>query len=369
MALHAVGNIDDAIDATKAFVLPFELRRWLKLAFVVFFLGGGGGTGGIQNIGNLGNIGDGGGPGGPGGGATGGFSLTAPVETLPALSDVLFQVPGPDVPADPSGALGGLGVAVVAIAVIVILAIALVFAVVGAVMEFVFTKSLITQEVHVRRSFRKHLGDGLWLLGFRIVLGILGLLVFGSILLGLFALVVGADLANLGTSVMLGSIGLVVVVIAAAALVLGTISGFTNVFVVPLMVQGDEGILAGWGRLWSSITAEPKQYLAYLFLSVVLGIGVGIVGAVLGAIAFVVLAIPFGIVGALFWFALGEGLASGVLVGIVALLFVLALLVVANLIKAPLQSFLRYYAMLVLGDIDADLDPIPEVRASIRDEA
>jgi len=42
------------------------------------------------------------------------------------------------------------------------------------------------------------------------------------------------------------------------------------------------------------------------------------------------------------------------------------MLVVANLIKAPLQSFLRYYAMLVLGDVDASLDPVPAVRADIR---
>jgi hypothetical protein len=277
--------------------------------------------------------------------------------------------PGPGVPSDAAQALAGLGLVTIVLAVVVLLLVVIAFAVVGAVMEFVFTQSLMTTEVHVRRYFREHLGSGLRLLAFRIVVGLVALLVFGGLLLAVFVLAVGGNLADAGPSAILGSVGLFVVVVVGMALVFGIINGFTNVFVVPLMIQGEDGVLAGWGRLWSSITAEPKQYLAYLFLSVVLGIGVGIVGAVLGAIAFVVLAIPFGIVGAVFWFALGQGLASGILVGAVALLFVLVLLVVANLIKAPLQSFLRYYAMLVLGDIDADLDPIPEVRASVRSDA
>ncbi|MFC7019653.1 MULTISPECIES: DUF7544 domain-containing protein [Haloarcula] len=369
MALHAVGNIDDAIDATKEFLLPFDLRRWLKLAVVVFFIGGGG-TGGIQNAGNLQNVGDGGGPGGPGG-PTGGFSLTAPLDVVPAPSAAVGQVapPGPGVPSDAAQALAGLGLVTVVLAVVVLLLVVITFAVVGAVMEFVFAQSLMTTEVHVRRYFGEHLGNGLRLLAFRIVVGLVALLIFGGLLFAVFVLAVGGNLADVGPSAILGSLGLFVVVVVGMALVFGTINGFTNVFVVPLMIQGDDGVLAGWSRLWASLTAEPKQYLVYLFLSVVLAIGVGIVGTLLGLVAFVVLAIPFGIVGAVFWFGLGEGLAAGVLVGVVALLFVLALLVVANLIKAPLQSFLRYYAMLVLGDIDADLDPIPEVRASVRSDA
>lgn len=364
MALHAVGNIDDAIDATKEFLLPFELRTWLKLAVVVFFLGGGGGTGGVQNLGNLQNLGNGGGP----GGNPTGVSLTAPLETLPAVSETLRQVtpPGPGVPPDAAQALAGLGLVTIVIAVVVVLTIAVVFAVVGSVMEFVFTQSLITTEVHVRRSFRAHFWNGLRLLAFRIAVGLVGLLVFGGLLLAVFVLAVGGNLADAGPSAILGSLGLFILVLVAMALVFGTINGFTNVFVVPLMIQGDEGLLAGWGRLWGSLTAEPKQYLAYLFLSVVLAIGVSIVGTILGAIAFAVLAIPFGIVGAAAWFGLNGGLAAGVIVGILAVAFLFLVLVVANLIKAPLQSFLRYYAMLVLGDVDADLDPIPEVRASIR---
>ena len=40
MSLYAVENIGDAYEATRAFLFPFSLRRWLKLALVVFFVGG-----------------------------------------------------------------------------------------------------------------------------------------------------------------------------------------------------------------------------------------------------------------------------------------------------------------------------------------
>jgi len=48
--------------------------------------------------------------------------------------------------------------------------------------------------------------------------------------------------------------------------------------------------------------------------------------------------------------------------------FAVTLLLAVNLIKVPLQAFLRYYAMLVLGDIDESIDPVPAVRADIRSD-
>lgn len=41
MALHAVENVEEAFDVTREFLTPIEIRRWLKLALVVFFVGSG----------------------------------------------------------------------------------------------------------------------------------------------------------------------------------------------------------------------------------------------------------------------------------------------------------------------------------------
>ena len=133
------------------------------------------------------------------------------------------------------------------------------------------------------------------------------------------------------------------------------------------MTAGDDGVLSGWGRLWGSMKREPKQYLAYLFFSIVLQIGVGIVSAILGIVALLVVMIPFGLGAFALYLAL-QNTAGVVAAGVVGLLGLLVLLVVSALIQVPLTTFLRYYAMLVLGDIDADMDPIPEVRSDIRVE-
>lgn len=360
MTLHAVDDIDDAIDATKSFLLPFELATWLRLAFVVFFIGGGSSAVNLaQNLPNLRDLGNG----GPGSGP-GGFSLTAPIDSVVGLP-ALLQVPG-DAPLDPAEAFAGVGLAVlIAVAAAVVL-LALAFAVLGAIMEFAFAQSLIDREVHVRRYVARHAGNGLRLLLFRIVVGVLALLVFGGLMFAAVAVTVGIDTVTQNPAALFGSIALLAVLFLLWAVVAGTVQGFTNVFVVPLMIRGDHGVLAGWARLWRSITDAPKQYLAYLFFSVVLGIGVGILGTILNAIAFLVVGIPFAVVAGVLWFVLGSGTAGVVALGAVLVLYLLAMLVVANVIKAPLQSFLRYYAMLVLGDVDADLDPIPAVRADIR---
>jgi len=41
MALHAVENVEEAFGVTREFLTPINIRRWLKLALVVFFVGSG----------------------------------------------------------------------------------------------------------------------------------------------------------------------------------------------------------------------------------------------------------------------------------------------------------------------------------------
>jgi hypothetical protein len=365
MTLHAVDDIDEAIDATKAFLFPFDLRQWLRMALVVFFIGGGSGTGSVQNVGQFSNAG-GDGTGGP---SAGEFSLTAPLETVPAVPGRLFQVGAP-VPADPSNLANEIGGAVLVAVVVTLVVVALLFSYLGAVMEFAFAQSLITREIHVRRYLGRYAGSGLRLFGFRIVLGLLMLAVAGIGLAVVYILLLGGSLQDPNATAFAGSLGLLVVGAIGIAVVYGLVNGFTNVFVVPMMVSQERGLVDGWKQLWGSLATEPKQYLAYVFFSVVLAIGVSIIGTIAGVVAALVVAVPFGIVGAIVGFGLFtvSQAAGWIGAGIVFLLYLLVLLVVANLIKAPLQSFLRYYAMLVLGDIDETMDPLPAVRADLRNE-
>jgi len=76
---------------------------------------------------------------------------------------------------------------------------------------------------------------------------------------------------------------------------------------------------------------------------------------------------PFAIVGAVVYLTLSASSTVGlVLLGLVAVLFALALVVLWALVQVPVVTYLRYYALLVLGDIEPAFDIIPERREAAR---
>jgi hypothetical protein len=95
----------------------------------------------------------------------------------------------------------------------------------------------------------------------------------------------------------------------------------------------------------------------------------GILAGIASVIGIVALAIPLGLLG-----LVGAGLLAvvdvvgWVVIGVAAVLFALAAIVLVLFVSVPVQTFLRYYALLVLGDTNAAFDLIPERRRTIRGE-
>jgi len=333
MAYAALDAIDDAIDATKAFLLPFDRGQWLRLAVIMVFVAGGSGANVAANGPQF--AGDSADPG------------TAPAtEAGGALPDAAL-------------------IAIVAVVGVAIL-VGLFFLFASPIMEFVFVQSLFEREVHVRQYFRDNVGNGLRLLGFQLAVGLVGLILIGIP----FALLVLGLIGGIGTGA--AAVGLFLLAIpffVVYGLISGLINGLTRVFVVPTMLAEERGLLSAWGRVWSAMTDDLAQFLVYVVVSVVLGIGVGIVAGFAALFVLLVLAIPFGIVAFGVYAVGGFGVPALVVYAVLGVIAFVLYLVGVNLIQVPLQSFLRYYAMLVLGDIAPDLDPIPDIRAEIRDES
>ncbi|MFD1514595.1 DUF7544 domain-containing protein [Halomarina rubra] len=338
MALYALDDLDDAYAATRSFLLPFEWRRWLRLALVAFFVAGSTGT-----------------PSSPFGGAGAGSDTGSGGEFSAAEFDAFVQTLEPLLPL------------LVGVAVLGVL-LALVFGFVGAVMEFVLVESLREDRVAVRLFFARYAGAGARLFGFRLVLGFLGLLgaalVFG---LTVGPLVVGADpVVPLLTLVVLGPL------FVLYALALGVVAGFTTVFVVPVMLLEDRGVLAAWRRLWPTVRDQWRQFVVYALVVVVVLFAAGI-------LAGIAVAIPVALVGgALALLGVGLGVftgaftggltvATGLLVAALAVPFVLFVLAVVAFVQVPIQTYVRFHALLVLGDADERFDLIPDQRRSIRD--
>jgi hypothetical protein len=304
-----------------------DRTQWLKLAIVAIFVGGPGFNLFSSSFG-----------GSSGNGGTG----TPPVEFGPRIW------------------------AVVAVVVGLILLIGLVVGLVSSIMEFVFVESLRTQTVTIRRYWSERWPQGLRLFGFRLLLGLLSLAAVAVLLapLALSLFNVGGFGGGLGIAIGVGVLPLVLVVVLFVA----AVYAFTTNFVVPIMILDDISVVAGWRRLWPSITSQWVQYLAYAlvatFLSIIGGVIVGLVTA-LGAL---VLLIPFGVlfaVGGLLFVFVAEPVGIAAL-GLVALVYILAVLVVGALVQVPVKSYLRYYALLIMGDVDEELDLIPEQRAAVR---
>lgn len=332
MSYAALDDIDDAVDATRAFLWPFDLGHWARLAVVVFFIGGSSGVNPFQYTGNF--------SGQPSSGPAG----------------------SPGVP-DAFSSVGGAELAIIAAVVGVLLLIALVFSLVSAVMEFVFVESLRQQSVTIRRYWSDRWRQGARLFGFRLVISLVSLLVIGGVLA---VALLPSTLGSGGVSVAL--VLLAVPVFIILALVGALINGFTTSFVVPVMITEDRNVLAAWRRFWPTLKAEWKEYAVYAVMRFVLQIAVGILVGIATLLAVIIVAIPLGILG-----AVGVGLlsvlelAGWVVIAIAGVLFVLSVFLLSVLAAVPVQTFLHYYALLVLGDTNETFDLIPNQRAAVRE--
>lgn len=330
MSYVATEDIDDALAATRAFLLPVEVGRWLRLAVVALFVAGAGGT----NAPSLQYA------------ASGGTATDAPP---------VGQVVPVDLPVD-------LRVVLVALAAVA-LVVGLAFALVAAVMEFVLVESLRAESVSLRTYARARLGQALQLFGFQLLVGLGVTVVAGGLVAVALWPALAADAPVLSVAALVLVVPFVLVVVLAAL----AVNWLTTAFVVPTMIADERGLLDGWRRFWPVLRAAPVEYLAvglvYAAIVVVAGIAVSI-GTVVGA---AVLAVPFGLLGALALALAGAVPAVGfALLSVVVVAYVLSVLAVLALLEVPLVTYLRYYVLLVLGDTDADLDLVAERRAAIR---
>ncbi|WP_415378649.1 hypothetical protein [Halosimplex sp. TS25] len=334
MSLAALSDLDDAIDATKRFLTPFDRVRWFRLAVVMFFVGGAGFSF----------------PGFPGFGGG-----SDPGQPMPGE-------PGPDITPQVTTELLVLIAGIILVGLLAFL----LYSVAAATMEFVFVASLRDEEVRLRRYFKRYWRKGLRLFVFRFLVWTVSGGGAVAALLGVGTAMSGWPPTAWSDGAILAVILLAIPVFLLIALVVGTLLGFTTMFVVPVMLREDRGVIGGWRRFWSTLVGNLVEFVAYLFVSFLLSIAVGMaVGflLVLGAIA---LAVPFLVVGVPLLLVLGFSGAGGLVAIVLVLAYLLLLFVVALLVQVPFQTFLRYYALLVLGDVDDELDVIPDARAAVR---
>ena len=311
--MYAFNRLDGAFQRTKSLLWPIRWGVWLRLALIALFVGGG--------------------------------------VSFPNTSGYNFNEG--DLPPGVMESLPGIATIVVAL-ILIVLAIALVWWIVGTVMQFVFVDMLRTGDIHIRPFFGERLGKGLRLFLFQA--GLTLILVFAMIAFILMLVGLGGSSGG-GAGVGVAFILLFIPFVLVTALLFGIIFLLTHDFVVPIMIHEDCGVIEGWRRLFRIISENVWQTVVYIVTRFVLGLVAGIVQAVLVILALLIIAIPFVLIGIVLLAALQ---ANIVLLLALLIPYLIIAVPVALLIAVPFVTFFRYYGLLVLEGLAPGYHLLPE---------
>lgn len=318
MSWYVIDAVDRAIERTRTCLIePFNFWKWLKLAIIVFFIGGVG-SGGFNNVG------------------------------------------GNEIPQDFIDSAGNFGnnlasssidsFAILAIVFIILLA--LLMSLIGSVMEFVFVKSLVSNDVRIREYFMGYLTKGLSLFILRIIVGF-GVLLFLAILalpLIYMAGVMNGGIGSLGgASIALLIMGIFAFILAFAIIV-GSIDSLINL-AIPVSMYSESGIFSALSRVLGQFRSDWQQILVYWIGRLILTIIVGFLVLIAVLIVILALGILYLIVDLILYFALSAILAETtvwiLLAPILVVEFIVFLFVIA-FVGMPANVFMKYHMLTFL---------------------
>jgi len=309
--MSALKSLTDAGGLTKRYFAALGAVGWLKLAFVVLFIGG--------------------------------LGISNQVFSLPVDSGTF---------SDPGEQAAALGVAAAGVGVYAG------FRYFAALLEFVFVESLRSQALSVRLYLRSNLGAGLRLMVFRWGLWLAALAVV-AVPVGWTVLVGNVTDPVDVTAVQAAGIGLTALV---ALLGLTTVTTLTNAFVVPIMVHERRGVLSGWRRFLDAMASNKTGVVAFLLIAWLIGFALWVALTVVGFVVGVV-----GLFGLVLAGAAATQISSAfeplVVVGIIGSFF--AYQYVVSTVVAPIRSYVRYYGLVILGNTEPRLDLVPAQRAAM----
>ncbi|GAC1652473.1 MAG: hypothetical protein NVS9B15_13050 [Acidobacteriaceae bacterium] len=139
---------------------------------------------------------------------------------------------------------------------------------------------------------------------------------------------------------------------------------FAKDFVVPIMAFENQSISDAWTRLRNIIAADPGAFILYIIARVIVTIACVIIGFMILLPVLIVLAIPLGIMVAVFVIAFkGSMAAIGLGIVLAVLLFVPLLLFVVGFVNVPFGIFFEAFALEFISyrvpPLAAALRPLP----------
>lgn len=254
--VSVIDPISPAIDRVKIMLFrPFNLRRWFVIGFCAWLAylggGGGGGHGGGPNI----NV-----PHRRGHDAQIGHALNEAKEYL--VDNMYWIIP------------------VAVIAVVLIVGIALLITWLNSRGRFMFLHCVAQNKAEIKIPWQKFRRQANSLFLFRIVLGIIGLVVVVLPIFGIVALIImmvsgtGPAVVSISGIVVLG------LLIFVLSIALFLVKKFTMDFVVPIMFLRTANCVAGWREFMTILSANKLRFALYLLFQIVIAITIGAIVAI-----------------------------------------------------------------------------------------
>jgi len=351
-------SIKDAWARTRVLLLTEpDVGRWLKYGFIAMLGAAALGVGAGVNVRMpMGSSGGGGGHDGGGGG-----DLDLPGNVGPQVLDAF------------SAALQWLAAN---IANLVLLAIGLVtvwvvlwllYLYIRNVFRFIFVDAIAAdREPAIGESWRRHTGQGLSLLLWNILLGLVPLILLiialVPILSSIGLLASGKPLGiALGVGGMAGMIGLIL--LATSLLAIGR--ALTNDFLVPAMYARRCGVFSGWRHVGRAWRGEFWNVVLFYLLKLLVGVGAAIVAGVIGLFALLLLVLPVLSLGAIVSLVLLSGMEPGLAMVIFGGPFLVAVVLgggifgyILDTALLPIFVLFQSYSLAFVGKLDASLRTI-----------
>ncbi len=254
----------------------------------------------------------------------------------------------------------------IGIALLLLAVLFLVFLYINSLFRFILFDSVLRRECSLGEGWRRwrHAGGRffLWQLVFQFVAMFLLFLLVGIPALLLFASAGVRRADHLGQ--FLGLIILLAFLFLGFLLIAGAVQVLAKDFLVPIMALENVDFADGWSRLLRLIRVEPRRYIVYLLLKVVLSIAAAILFGVLAIFPALLLIVPAAI-------AVLAGKAAGLgwtvitvsLAIIAGTVLVAVLIYLIALVSVPATVFFPAYAIYFFAsrypNLDALLHPAP----------
>ena len=344
--------IGDALTKTRQMLFePFDLRKWLKLAIILFFIGGSGGGG--SNFSS-----------GPSGNTFGDFGNFDGCSQPGAEPDVFV-----------SEAVSGISAFVhqclwyIVLAALFILLVIVLFSYISNVMQFALVESVVRNRITLKAYIRNNLGNGLQLFILNWALGIIFLIAIVLSLLPALSAILEGDISVL----FFGSLFMFFLVIVLGVTIFAMLGSFINL-AIPVMLYERVGIIKALSKVIGLAVHSIPQVLVYWVMRIILGIVIGIVAAIVGIIVALLAALVLLLVGIAVYLILtllGFGFPDLVVLIVLGMVFAASILILAFLVTlatAPLPVFLKYHALLFLQNWYGDIVPFRDMDIELESE-